>query len=214
MAFCSNCGVKNIDSAKFCEACGSVLVTPTSSELTQQVHKSTPSLAQKNVELTENNAGSSDKGFFASVYAALFLERDIKKLWEAWLILTLVDAAISFGMERLGIYSPPVDLNLAIVWAVLLAVFIIPVRIAIVKNNANIALGVLICIAGLFLWDQTQEDTRDAYELAFNVLLGNGYIKSKIYLSFLIFWDQFFSTIFECILLYRIYLSLKSQRNK
>ena len=217
MPFCSSCGVKNADSANFCKACGNMLTTTNSSVDIQARSEQVAPMVKKDNKLAEGRPDATNKSFFTITYHTLFVGNDIKKLWEAWLILVIIDCIISFGMYHLGIYSPPLEINLVItllVWVGLMAAIIIPVRIAVIKRNAYIALGALICFVGLFLWTQTLEDTKEAYELAINLWFGGAGLKSKIYVIFLILWDQVLSTIFEFILLFRIYSVLNSTGEK
>ena len=131
-------------------------------------------------------------------------------------MLTIIDGLIGVLLNRgLEIYGP-VDIDLTIyigLTVILLAIFIIPTRVGVVKKNANWVLVPLILLAILFFWNQTQEDTKNGYQLALNIFSGTGYIKSKLYLSLLIFWDQLFGTLFEIFLLFRIYSALSTNKN-
>jgi len=215
MSFCSSCGIKNIDSAKFCEGCGKEMMIASAALSPQSKPENIVAVNAEEIKVAENKSTDSEKGFFASAYHTLFVENNVKEIWHAWFVLIAVDMVISIILNRMGVYKTTDDPDiffLIAVMAVFLAILIVPVRIGIVKKNCNWVLGVLILSAGIFLWNQTLDDTKSSYQLALNVLSGTGNVKSKFYLTLLMFWDQLFGSIFEIILLFRIYSILKSNK--
>ena len=90
MKFCHHCGSELKDSPKFCPNCGKSLgMTAAPAEDTQNISKansSVPAPAEASVETTDK-----ERGFFASIIH----EKDPNKLLSTFLIVSLVDLALT-----------------------------------------------------------------------------------------------------------------------
>lgn len=215
MAYCSVCGSKNPDVAKFCGGCGKEIGSANDSLQEETKSKNnTPS----NIKADSVKSASEPFEMFRSIHHTLFVESNLQVLWQSWLVLTIVNEIINFGMYHFNVYKQDFDATLTLTQhigliAIFLCIFIGLVKIGINQKNSSWILVVMVIYIILFIYSLFMDEGIDSLGLALNTLTGNGFLKTKLYTALFILWDQLFGMIIELILLFRIYSTISAQKN-
>ncbi len=215
MAFCPSCGQKNDNYAKFCSGCGQSS-SNNSSFINPSVKKTTEHQSQNNPNPKAEKSNKFNDGFYSSIFHTLFVENDVNELWNVFLWLFIFDICLALFMSHLDVYGHGVESDFIFYlgfYVVLGSILLACVKRGINKNNELWVLGVIIFSVSFAVWAYSSDESQffNDFQAAFNFFTkgGSSITLGKIGFIFLIIWDMLLGTVFEFLLLFRIYSAIK-----
>jgi hypothetical protein len=214
MAFCSSCGTPNTDTAKFCTGCGKAMSSVANAA-------SDPAPAELKRSTVEKPLGLTNTVPKPSVDS-------VDMLFKQYLALATITTFFATMLAIQNVFPTEVYIG----WKGVLAFeviwyfigFVCLKFMAINKQRPGWALGFLIINIVLFVWYLTIEDGGFSRLMMIPEVMpqtaGTGYGLSKVlWLNQAVFactvvWDEFLGPLFEIIIIYKIFIKVKTSKIK